>query len=90
VPTQINKYPAQRTFTAIGSGGEEFAKTMVAAVESVVGGVHMECIAQTPSSGNKYLSVRIGPVWVKNADQVRLAAAHSCVDMTATLPLGFY
>jgi hypothetical protein len=46
---------------------------MVAAVEAVVGGVHMECIAQTPSSGNKYLSVRIGPVWVKNADQVRLA-----------------
>jgi putative lipoic acid-binding regulatory protein len=44
---------------------------MLAAVEGVVGSVHVECVSQRPSSGGKYLSVRIGPVWVQDADQVR-------------------
>jgi putative lipoic acid-binding regulatory protein len=68
---QVNKYPGQRTFTAIGTGGDDFKATMLAAVEGVVGSVHVECVSQRPSSGGKYLSVRIGPVWVQDADQVR-------------------
>lgn len=43
---------------------------MKQAVEEVVGTVHLECVSERPSSGGKYLSVRIGPVWVENADQV--------------------
>jgi putative lipoic acid-binding regulatory protein len=66
----VNKYPGQRTFTAIGTGGDDFKATMLAAVEGVVGSVHVECVSQRPSSGGKYLSVRIGPVWVQDADQV--------------------
>lgn len=68
----MNKYPGQRTFTAIGTGGEDFKSTMLSAVQSVVGTVHMECVSERPSSGGKYVSVRIGPVWVQNADQVRV------------------
>ncbi len=44
---------------------------MIAAVEAVVGPVHEECVVQTPSKGGKYVSMRIGPVWVQNPDQVR-------------------
>lgn len=76
--SQVNKYPGQRTFTAIGTGGADFRATMLAAVESVVGTVHMECVSERPSSGGKYVSVRIGPVWVQNADQVRRAADAAC------------
>lgn len=74
---QVNKYPGQRTFTAIGTGGDDFKATMLAAVESVVGTVHMECVAERPSSGGKYVSVRIGPVWVESADQVSRASSSS-------------
>jgi putative lipoic acid-binding regulatory protein len=44
---------------------------MVEVVESVVGRVHVECISERESSGGKYQSVTIGPVWVESADQVR-------------------
>lgn len=78
-PAQVNKYPCQRVFNAIGvvgsDGGEGFKAAMTQAVESVVGTVHIECVSQRPSSGGKYISVRIGPVWVENAEQVGLAVA---------------
>jgi hypothetical protein len=51
---QVNKYPAQRVFSAIGSGEDSFKAAMVAAVESVVGMVHQECITTTPSKGEPY------------------------------------
>lgn len=57
-------------FNAIGTGGEEFKANMLKAVEDVVGTVHVECVSERPSSGGKYVSVRIGPVWVETADQV--------------------
>lgn len=69
----MNKYPSQRVFTAIGTGGEDFKDNMLKAVEAVVGTVHLECVSERPSSGGKYVSVRIGPVWVEAADQVRQA-----------------
>ena len=47
----------------------------VAAVESVVGQVHYECIAEKHSSKGAYISVTIGPVWVENGDQVWPALA---------------
>ena len=43
---------------------------IVAAVENVLGRVHEECVAVTPSSGGKYTSVRVGPVWVQSGEQV--------------------
>jgi putative lipoic acid-binding regulatory protein len=69
---QVNKYPSQRVFNAIGLGGDGFRANMLAAVEEVVGTVHVECVSQRPSSGGKYVSVRIGPVWVESGDQVGL------------------
>lgn len=71
----MNKYPSQRVFTAIGTGGDDFKDNMLKAVEAVVGTVHVECVSERPSSGGKYVSVRIGPVWVEAADQVRRAGA---------------
>eukprot|EP00877_Chromochloris_zofingiensis_P012452 jgi/Chrzof1/7460/Cz02g24240.t1 len=67
---KVNKYPGQRTFTAIGTGGAAFKSSMLDAVQSVVGPVHVECLSDRPSSQGKYISVRIGPVWVHSADQV--------------------
>ena len=43
---------------------------MVAAVGSIVGSIHLECISQRSSRQGKYLSVRIGPVWVQSGDEV--------------------
>jgi putative lipoic acid-binding regulatory protein len=42
----------------------------VLAVQSVVGSVHQECVAVRRSSGGKYTSVTVGPVWVERGDQV--------------------
>ncbi|EFJ46969.1 hypothetical protein VOLCADRAFT_105282 [Volvox carteri f. nagariensis] len=67
--SKVNKYPIQRSFTAIGTGGQDFRAAMVAAVESVVGSVHTECISERHSSGRNYISVTVGPVWVENGDQ---------------------
>lgn len=66
----MNKYPSQRVFTAIGVGGDGFKASMLKAVEDVVGTVHLECVSERPSSGGKYVSIRVGPVWVESADQV--------------------
>lgn len=33
---QVNSYPTEREFTAIGLGGDDFVKAMVVAVESVL------------------------------------------------------
>ncbi len=67
---QVNKYPMQRSFTAVGTGGQEFRQAMVAAVERVVGSVHEECVSERHSSQRKYISVTVGPVWIQNGDQV--------------------
>lgn len=68
--SKVNKYPGKRTFTAIGSGGDEFVAAMVAVVERTLGSVESQFISSRPSSKGAYVSVRIGPVWVDNADQV--------------------
>ncbi|GLC41364.1 hypothetical protein PLESTB_001019900 [Pleodorina starrii] len=68
--SKVNKYPLQRSFTAIGTGGQDFRKAMVAAVESVVGSVHTECVSERHSSARNYISVTVGPVWVENGDQI--------------------
>ncbi len=67
---QVNKYPVQRSFTAIGKGEPDFRDAMVGAVEQVVGVVHTECVSQRSSSKGQYLSVTVGPVWVKNSEEV--------------------
>lgn len=62
---QVNQYPGQRTFKAIGSGGDDFVASMTQCVATVVGTVHQECVNQRLSSGGKYISVTVGPVWVR-------------------------
>ncbi len=47
---QMNKYPGQRTFTAIGTGGAEFRSSMVDAVEAVLGPVQQDFVIERPSS----------------------------------------
>lgn len=70
IDKKVNEYPCQRYFTAIGTGGVDFSQSMVKVVESVVGPVHVECITETPSSNGRYLSVKVGPVWVQSAEEV--------------------
>ncbi|GAX78253.1 hypothetical protein CEUSTIGMA_g5695.t1 [Chlamydomonas eustigma] len=67
---KVNKYPIQRSFTGIGPGDPEFRKSILQAVESVVGPVHVECMSQRASSKGAYLSVTVGPVWIESCDQV--------------------
>jgi putative lipoic acid-binding regulatory protein len=67
---QVNEYPGQRTFKAIGTGDQDFVAAMTRCVEAVVGTVHAECINQRLSAKANYISVTIGPVWVENPDQV--------------------
>eukprot|EP00197_Chlamydomonas_leiostraca_P015291 CAMPEP_0202859848 /NCGR_PEP_ID=MMETSP1391-20130828/1796_1 /ASSEMBLY_ACC=CAM_ASM_000867 /TAXON_ID=1034604 /ORGANISM="Chlamydomonas leiostraca, Strain SAG 11-49" /LENGTH=172 /DNA_ID=CAMNT_0049538943 /DNA_START=96 /DNA_END=615 /DNA_ORIENTATION=+ len=77
---QVNKYPGQREFKAIGfnqaaasaEGGPacSFRDAMVHAVERVVGSVHVECVSERPSRTGTYTSVTVGPVWVENGEQV--------------------
>lgn len=67
---QLNEYPDYRVFKGIGEGGESFVKSMVAAVESVVGPVAPDQIREKESSAGRYVSVSVGPVLVSNADQV--------------------
>lgn len=66
---QVNEYPGQRTFKAIGSGGQDFVDAMVACAEKVVGPLHEECVSQRPSTKGNYVSVTIS-VWVESPDQV--------------------
>ena len=67
---QVNIYPGQRTFTAVGSGGDSFTQSMVTAVSSVVGKVAQEQVTQRSSSKGNYVSITVGPVWVTTADEV--------------------
>lgn len=53
---------------------------MLQAVVAVVGSVHQECLSDRPSSGGKYISVKIGPVWVENPDQVIAVFANMRTD----------
>jgi len=47
------------------------ARTLTSlAVTTVAGVVHVECLSQRTSKEGRYISVRIGPVWVENGDQV--------------------
>ena len=68
----MNEYPGQRSFKAIGTGGEEFVSGIVAAIEGAVGGrVQPDLVNSRPSREGKYVSVSVGPVWVENSEQVR-------------------
>ncbi len=69
-PPQVNKYPCTRSFQAIGVADDTFQSDIVAAVASVTGPVHVECVSARPSSGGKYTAVRVGPVHVQDAEQV--------------------
>jgi putative lipoic acid-binding regulatory protein len=66
---QMNKYPGARTFTAIGTGGQEFKAAMVQAVEAVIGPISEEEVVERPSSGGAYVSVKM-TVTVSSPDQV--------------------
>ncbi|XP_076882099.1 uncharacterized protein LOC143530447 [Bidens hawaiensis] len=67
---QINTYPSVRRFTAIGSGGDDFVRSMVVAVESVIQHpVPQGYVQQRVSSSGKYVSVNIGPVRVISREQ---------------------
>ena len=65
---QVNEYPGQRTFKAIGSGGVDFVKAMVGCVAAEVGAVHEECVSSRTKG--KWISVTVGPVWVETPEQV--------------------
>ncbi|KAL6768488.1 CGL144 [Auxenochlorella protothecoides x Auxenochlorella symbiontica] len=68
---QVNAYPADRTFKAIGSGGDDFVASMTSCVERVVGvRLPSSRVTHRLSAGGKYVSVTIGPVLVETPDQV--------------------
>lgn len=67
--SQVNEYPGQRTFKAIGFGGDDFVEAMRGSVEVVLGKVHEECVSTRLSAKGNYISVTIGPVWVEHPDQ---------------------
>lgn len=70
-PAQVNTYPSQRLFKAIGSGGDAFARAMTACVESALGQpVPPPLVSQRLSAGGKYVAVSIGPLPVQSPDQV--------------------
>lgn len=68
--TQVNQYPGERDFKAIGSGGDDFKQNIVEAVEAIVGPVRKDRIMQRPSSKGKFISVTLQNVKVQNPDQV--------------------
>lgn len=49
---------------AIGSGGEDFAASIRAAAESVLGPLPERAISLRPSRDGNYVSVNVGPVQV--------------------------
>jgi putative lipoic acid-binding regulatory protein len=67
----INEYPGERTFKAIGFGGDEFVKAMRDCVESVLGTLDDTVVQTKESSGGKYISVTFGPVVVENPEQIK-------------------
>jgi len=68
--SQVNEYPGQQTFKAIGVGGDDFVVAMIACVEAVIGKVHNECVSRRLSAKGNYISVTVGPVWVEKPDQL--------------------
>jgi putative lipoic acid-binding regulatory protein len=85
---KVNTYPTTRTFNAIGTADGKFADDIVAAVASVTGPVHVECVNARPSSGGKYTAVRVGPVHVQSADEV--VAIYAAVKEAAGARLKWY
>ena len=67
----INDYPGERTFKAIGFGGDEFVKAMRECVESVLGDLDDSVVQTKESSGGKYISVTFGPVVVETPEQIK-------------------
>ncbi|KAJ4756058.1 phosphoribosylformylglycinamidine synthase [Rhynchospora pubera] len=69
---KVNSYPSVRGFTAIGTGGDDFVRSMVVAVESVVQEpIPQGRVSQKRSSMGKYVSVNIGPIRVVSSEQVQ-------------------
>ena len=70
---QVNEYPSQRMFKAVGVSDESFQADMSKVVEDVLR-IELQpgMVNVRPSSKGKYISVQIGPVIVKSADQVRI------------------
>ncbi|CAI5473643.1 unnamed protein product [Closterium sp. Yama58-4] len=69
---KVNTYPSLRDFTAIGSGGEDFAVAMVQAVQSVLPKDVAELqVVTRESAKGRYISVKIGPVRMDSSEQVR-------------------
>ncbi|KAB2088322.1 hypothetical protein ERO13_A04G139800v2 [Gossypium hirsutum] len=68
----VNSYPCVRGFIAIGTGGDDFVRAMVVAVESVLQQPIPEGrVRRKVSSRGKYVSVNIGPVQVVSSEQVQ-------------------
>ncbi|GJP39804.1 hypothetical protein CLOM_g24144 [Closterium sp. NIES-68] len=69
---KVNTYPSLREFTAIGSGGGDFAVAMVLAVQSVIPTDTPELqVVTRESATGRYISVKIGPVRMDSSEQVR-------------------
>ncbi|KMZ76209.1 hypothetical protein ZOSMA_105G00390 [Zostera marina] len=69
---KVNSYPTVREFTAIGTGGDDFAQAMVVAVETVLQkSIPEGRVTQKLSSKGKYVSVNIGPIQVVSSEQVQ-------------------
>jgi putative lipoic acid-binding regulatory protein len=67
---KVNTYPFVREFKAIGSGGEDFVLSMMAAASTVTGeAMPRDSVVVRPSSGGKYLAVNLY-VRVHNGEQV--------------------
>jgi putative lipoic acid-binding regulatory protein len=47
---QVNEYPTERSFKAIGSGGDDFVASMISAVENAVGTVKPSRVQHRPSA----------------------------------------
>ncbi|KAK9829958.1 hypothetical protein WJX72_008869 [[Myrmecia] bisecta] len=75
---KVNTYPMQREFKAIGTGGDDFAQAVVAAISEVVGPIKDSAVSQRLSSQQKYTSVTVGPVWIDNT-HVRMTVLEESV-----------
>jgi putative lipoic acid-binding regulatory protein len=68
----INEYPGERSFKAIGSGGDDFVSAMRQCVEQVLGkSLDDNAVDTKLSSGGKYISVTFGPVMIESPDQIK-------------------
>lgn len=67
----VNEYPGERSFKAIGFGGDDFVKSMRDCVESVLGEINDAVVQTKESSGGNYISVSFGPVLVESPEQIK-------------------